>query len=200
MHLSIPPPARTPLADLLVLDPDAASYLSVLRGSYQIITADTPDMALEQLMQIAPAALIADLTVPDGGALTVCSRARALPSRPVVLVTTSEPARVPDALVGGCDSVLLKPFAPNLMFARLGRMLRERASDLRARSDHQRAKSGHLTERSQLLLSGARRSWPNSHCPYCDHEGVTTFEYASHRRVWYACLECRKVWLAKRVD
>jgi hypothetical protein len=50
------------------------------------------------------------------------------------------------------------------------------------------------------LNTGCMRDWPTAECPYCDHEGVTSFEYASHRRTWYACLACKKVWMAKRRD
>jgi DNA-binding response OmpR family regulator len=189
-----------PLVDLLIVDPSAASYAPVLRGSYRITATSSADIALEQLLRVAPAAIVAELDLPEGRALEVCERARTLPSQPVLVVTTDDPDRVPAALVAGCDSVLLKPFAPNLMFARLGRMLRARATELRARSDHPRATSGHLTERSQMLPAGACKTWPNSHCPYCTHEGVASFVYASHRRAWYACLECRKVWMAKRCD
>lgn len=44
------------------------------------------------------------------------------------------------------------------------------------------------------------REWPTTRCAHCDHEGVMSFEYASHRRAWYACLACKKVWMAKRLD
>ena len=39
-----------------------------------------------------------------------------------------------------------------------------------------------------------------THCPYCSNQGVTSFEYASVRRAWYACVACKKVWIAKRQD
>jgi hypothetical protein len=29
---------------------------------------------------------------------------------------------------------------------------------------------------------------------------VTSFEFLSRRRAWYACLACRKVWIAPRQD
>lgn len=31
-------------------------------------------------------------------------------------------------------------------------------------------------------LLGTNRVWPNTHCPYCQNNGVTSFEFASHRR------------------
>jgi len=108
--------------------------------------------------------------------------------------------RVPDALAAGCDGVLLKPFPPNLLHARIGRLLRARGEALKNKSRQSQLKVHHLGERSELLLGGTNRVWPNTHCPYCNHSGVTSFEFCSHRRSWYACLECKKVWIAKRLE
>ena len=115
-------------------------------------------------------------------------------------MTTADVERVPAALAVGCDAVLLKPFVPNLLFARIGRLLRTRSEWLRARLQHQSMKAAHLSHRTEALLSGTNRVWPNSHCPYCKHSGVTSFEFCTHRRAWFACLQCRKVWIAKRQD
>jgi len=123
-----------------------------------------------------------------------------LPVPATVLVTTTDVEKIPDAILAGCDAVLLKPFAPNLLFARVGRLVRSRSTELRYRAVRQRAKSHHLHERSDLLLAGTNQQWPNTHCPYCMHQGVTSFEFTSYRRAWYACLDCKKVWLAKRQE
>jgi DNA-binding response OmpR family regulator len=142
----------------------------------------------------------------DGSAIDLCREAKALSNAPAVLVTTEQVERVPDALEAGCDGVLLKPFASNLLFARIGRLLRDRStllhrsSALRDRSAHIAGKIDHLRERSTLLKQGTNRVWPTIHCPHCDHAGVTSFEFASHRRAWYACLQCRKVWIGKRQE
>jgi DNA-binding response OmpR family regulator len=136
----------------------------------------------------------------DGPGEAVCRHAKASPQPSTVLVTTTRAERVPDALVAGCDGVLLKPFAPNLLFARVGRMLRAQSVALRLRAHQQLAKSAHLTERTSLLTAGTNQVWPSTHCPYCQHDGVTSFDHASHRRDWYACLFCKKVWMAKRQE
>ena len=70
---------------------------------------------------------------------------------------------------------------------------------LRARSAHLRNKGAHLAERVELLKLGIIQEWPAASCPYCAHP-VTSFDYASLRRAWYACVQCKKVWLAKRLD
>jgi DNA-binding response OmpR family regulator len=193
--------AANGLVDLLVVDPAASDYLHVLRGSYRVITTSSADVALEQLARFEPAAIVTELSLSDGSALDVCERARRLASFSALLVITSEPERVPDALVAGCDSVLLKPFAPNLLSSRLARMLRLhlRAAALPQRVHRQLANAAALIARTDRLEAGCT-VWPSTHCPYCDHKGITSFEYASHRRAWYACLACKKVWIAKRPD
>ena len=197
-------PAVSPgqTVDLLLVDAsaEAGTYAALLRNSYQVATAGSSDVAKQFLRRQAPALVVAELELPGGDGVDICREARKLAVPPAVLVTTSNADRVPDAISAGCDAVLLKPFAPNLLFGRLGRLLRARSEVLRARARQQGLKTTHLAERSSELLGGTNRVWPNTHCPYCNHGGVTSFEFCSHRRSWYACLHCRKVWIAKRQE
>lgn len=55
-------------------------------------------------------------------------------------------------------------------------------------------------DRSTRIRSGTNIVWPNSHCPSCAHTGVVSFDNASYRRMWYACLACNKVWIAARQE
>lgn len=196
---SVISPAQT---DLLLVDasPDAAAYAAVLRGSYRVATTGSPDVAKQFLRRQAPGLLIIELELPGSDGVEICREAKKLTLPPPVLVTTVNAERVPDALAAGCDAVLLKPFAPNLLRARIGRLLRARGEALRARARVENLKTAHLTDRSEALLGGTNRIWPNTHCPYCHHGGVTSFEFCSHRRAWFACLECKKVWIAKRLE
>ena len=198
--ISSAPPSPPP--DLLLVDasPDAAAYAAMLRGSYRVSMTSSADVAKQFLQRNRPSLVVADLDVLDGGGVEICREAKSLPVAPPVLVTTAHSDRVPDALIAGCDAVLLKPFAPNLLFARIGRLLRARSERLRARAHHQHLKTTHLSARSEKLLAGTNHVWPSSHCPYCAHTGVTSFEFCSHRRAWYACLQCRKVWIARRQE
>jgi hypothetical protein len=100
---------------------------------------------------------------------------------------------VPDALAAGCDGVLLKPFAPNLLYARLGRLQREMVHQQRMRSLF---RSSDTARRS----TGTNRFWPDQPCPCCHTVGVTSFEFHSHRRAWFACTACRHVWVGARLE
>jgi len=191
-----------PAPDLLFVDssPEAVAMSAIIRNSYRVATTSSVDVAKQFLYRNPPSLVITEVDLLGGDGVDICRVAKSLTVPPPVLVTTAKVERVPDALAAGCDGVLLKPFAPNLLFARIGRLLRSRSEMLRSRAHHSHLKTEHLSERSDALLSGTNRMWPNTHCPYCNHDGVTSFEFCSHRRAWYACLECRKVWIAKRQE
>jgi len=199
--------------DLLLIEeePLTAVLAPGLRNSYTVAVTSTAATATEYVRRAKPLLVVAGLDILNGDSVNICREAKLIDPPAAVLVTTSTVERVPDALDAGCDGVLLKPFAPNLLYARIGRLLRERSATILSRSQREHstalrsrahealAKSQHLIGRS-TVFAGTNRCWPNAHCPYCNHEGVTSFEYASHRRAWYACLSCRKVWLARRQE
>jgi DNA-binding response OmpR family regulator len=199
---STPTPVTPPI-DLLLVETDdsALRYTSALREKFRVTHAASVDTALRAIERTSPALVVTELSIAgNGGGTAVCRAAKQLSIPATILVTTTEVEQVPDAILAGCDAVLLKPFAPNLLFARVGRLVRSRSTELRYRAVRQRAKSTHLQERSDLLLAGTNQQWPNTYCPYCMHQGVTSFEFTSYRRAWYACLDCKKVWLAKRQE
>ena len=103
-------------------------------------------------------------------AAALCRDAKAATSAPAILVTTDDVRTVPALLAAGCDGVLLKPYPPHLLYMRIQRMLHRPAAEV-----------------------------PAQVCPRCGHPGATWFEFASHRRAWYACLACNEVWLTKLV-
>ena len=191
-----------PKPEMLFVDTDqvSAQYLPVLRDQFRVTSTYTASAALQTLMRTSPAMVVTELDLSDGAGEEICRRAKQLRTPATVLVMTPTAERVPGALNAGCDGVLLKPFAPNLLYARIGRLLRARSLELRLRAHRQQAKSLHLTERSELLAARTNVEWPNTSCPYCAHQGVTSFEFASHRRAWYACLSCQKVWIARRQE
>ena len=178
---------------------------SVLRPNYRLATSNSAEAVLLALARQTLSALIADLDFSKEGP-QVCEAAKAKAPTPAVLVTTTAPENVPGVL-SVCDGVLLKPFAPNLLSARVGRLLRARAEALRVQREGvvqkvalRRAKSQHLIERRELAGQGTNMQWPNSLCPHCGHQGVTSFDFISYRRSWYACSECRNVWIGRRQE
>lgn len=195
-------PVSSATNDILVVDPspEASDYATSLRSSYRVATTVSAELARQFLHRHPPSLIITELELQGSDGIEICREAKSIRATLPVLVTTSNTERVPDALAAGCDAVLLKPFAPNLLFARIGRLLRAQSEVLRGRARDSHLKAAHLGERSEALLAGTNRTWPNTHCPYCDHAGVTSFEFCSHRRSWYACLACRKVWIAKRQE
>jgi DNA-binding response OmpR family regulator len=196
----MPDPARAP--DVLFVDDErvAASLVPMLRNRCTVAVASTVDTARQLLRHVRPALVITEIDIGDSAAVEVCRQAKSLNPPPAVLVITAATQKVPDALAAGCDSVLLKPFPPNLFYGRVGRLLRAYTAGLSARTDSAPANSHHLGERSAPHFVGTNRTWPDMHCPYCDHEGVTSFEFAALRREWYACIRCAQAWVAECRD
>jgi CheY-like chemotaxis protein len=184
-----------PFAHVLLLDVEAETtkLAPILRRRYRVVVSSHVATARAFLDRTHVDLIVTDIQLADGGAIDLCRSAKALPSPPGVLVTTEKVEPVPDALEAGCDAILLKPFAPNLLVARMGRLLRERMRAATAKAQYQ-------MERSTGSMQGTNRVWRTAHCPRCEHPGPICFEFSSHRRAWYACLQCKNVWLGKRQE
>jgi DNA-binding response OmpR family regulator len=174
--------SRFPSADILLLGSEAttAKLATILRASYRVVVSSSLANARALLERGGVDVIVTDIDLPDSEGIDLCRAAKRLPKPPAVLVITEQVQRVPEALEARCDGVLLKPFAPNLLVARIGRLIR-------------RSGLSHTGD-------GTNRFWPLTACPHCDTQGITSFEFASHRRAWYACGKCRKVWLGKRQE
>lgn len=166
---------------LVGTDSTTASCSTATLEDFRIACVSSCDAARRLILQGSPAALVTELVLPDGAGADLCRAVKALSRPSIVLVTTSDTTLVPDAIDAGCDGVLVKPFSPNLLFARLGRLLRLR--------------SGVKTHRAT-----SNDYWPDRACPHCRHQGVISFDFTSHRKAWYTCLACRKVWIGRRHD
>ena len=177
--------------DVLFVDTEVATatYGPTLCEKYRVHTASTTAAALAQLARHTPALVIMELTLGGHSILEICRQAKASPMPSTVLATTADVAHVPDALVAGCDGVLLKPFATNLLHARIGRLLRGRVAEVDLNGD-----------RMTVERRGTNHAWPQLQCPHCQRQGVTSFEFSSHRRSWFACLQCKHAWIGKRQE
>ena len=175
--------SRSPSGDVLLLGSAAttAKLAAILIGSYRVELSSSLGNARALLGRNGVDVIVADIDLPDSAGIDLCREAKRLPKPPAVLVITERAERVPEALEARCDGVLLKPFAPNLLVARIGRLIRARSAP------------SHTGD-------GTNRVWPTTACAHCGAQGVTSFEFASHRRAWYACLHCKNVWLGKRQE
>jgi DNA-binding response OmpR family regulator len=181
---------------LLFVDSESASsnFIQGLQLRFDVSVAATEEQAL-RLLKPTPTLVVTELDLPEGDGVAVCRAAKAISRHPpMILVTTAAVERVPGVLAAGCDAVLLKPFPPNLLYARLGRLTRERDASRTQRT------VAHLAHGLRPILLGTNRLWVDAHCPHCQHEGIISFDHASHRRMWYACLACEHVWMAARLE
>ena len=198
---SFPPSAVPPQQEILIVEAEsvAAAHVAALRADYRVSTTTDPAIANQYLNRTSPALVVADMDSHRDAGLDICRTAKSLRTPATVLMTTSEAARAPYMLMAGCDAILLKPFAENLLYARIGRLLRSRGEQLKIRARRADA-SSNFSPRPDPPLATTNRAWPDTSCPSCNHRGAVSFEFSSHRRSWYACLSCRKVWMGKRQE
>lgn len=196
-QLALSPPA---LAHLLIVDSDPliCAWPCVSPDQFRVSVVSTAAGATRLIAHAPPVAVITEALLPDGSGLELCRAAKASTNSPAVLITTADPQQAPDAIDAGCDGVLLKPFPPNLLFARVGRVLRGRSE---AHKLHQAAlRIPSMSGRVELSPPTTHHYCRETRCPHCDRQGVTAFDFASYRRAWYACLTCRNVWQARRPE
>jgi CheY-like chemotaxis protein len=146
---------------------------------------DTAD-AIRLIERRRPRVAAIDWDLAEFDGIAIAAAARQVGST-AILVTTGSVERAPSALKAGCHGVLLKPFAPNLLAARVGRLCREVP-----------AMPAAVRAAATLQQNGTNRTWPDIACPTCTTPGAVGFEFSSHRRTWYACLACEAVWLGPR--
>lgn len=171
----------TPPGLLLVDDALSETHELVLRAQFATLRSAGVADARRSLHDHAPAVVVTELQLPDGDGVDVCRLAKSLPHRPLVIAVTAATDRVPAALEAGCDAILLKPCAPNLLCSRIGRLRRLRESSPSAATTNRR--------------------WSDIVCPNCHGHGhgngALAFDFAEHRKVWFACLACQHVWLTR---
>jgi len=189
-----PAPATTHELLIVEEEPIAAFHAQILRATYRVVTTARSDVAVQYMSKGAPALVVLDLDAVDDGGTAICRAAKAAALPPTTLVIASQADAAPEVLRAGCDAVLLKPFAPNLLYSRVGRLLRDRADRLRARTRTPDGSNG------SEPLATTNHVWPETRCPACERPGAVSFEFSSHRRAWYACLGCKAVWMGKRQE
>jgi CheY-like chemotaxis protein len=179
-------------------DVTSESSERVLRDGYATFVTRSVAAATRLLPEVHPAIIVTELVLPDGDGVEICRAAVALPRPPLVIATTAATERVPAALIAGCHAVLLKPYSPNLLCARIGRLLRtsDRASTIPRTTSHKDIAVS--VKAAKVAPATTNRFWNDMQCPGCGEAGATSFDFASHRQMWCACLTCHHVWVARR--
>ena len=112
-------------------DPDLLKVCTVgLRAlGHDVLTAETGHDGLAEAAVRAPEVIVLDLGLPDQDGLDVCRRIRAWSDVPIVVLSadSSEDRKV-EALDGGADDYMTKPFGMRELSARLRVALRHRTT------------------------------------------------------------------------
>ena len=191
-------PAENPLRLLFADAMDVQPYIAALGSRFQSTHARSVTAATRFLRDMQPDILITDLALEDRDGLELCEMAMTQARPCLVIVTTAATDRVAAALRAGCNAILLKPFAPNLLCSRIGRLLRA--------SDNTRppgGSPGHANAAGPpmpVARSTTNQVWTDLECPRCRRTGAISFDFAERRRMWCACVGCEHVWLARRRD
>jgi len=107
--------------------------LNLRRESYDVLTCESGEQALEQVSAKAPDVIILDLMLPGIDGLEVCRRLKAdstTRSIAVVMLTAKgEEADIVTGLELGADDYVTKPFSGKVLVARVRRLLRRHRDD-----------------------------------------------------------------------
>jgi len=119
-------------------DPTIVSLVALRLGvaRYDVMSAGDADGALAMARTTMPDVVILDVQMPGGGGLGALARLKADPDLcrlPVMMLTGERnAATVLQAMDGGADDYMVKPFNPDLLLERVSR-LADRASSTPAR-------------------------------------------------------------------
>jgi len=121
------------LPRVLIIDDDR-DLLNVCRVGlhafgHEVVAAGTGGDGLDEAAVRAPDVIVLDLGLPDMDGMDVCKRIRTWSDVPIVVLSAdgSEDRKV-DALDGGADDYMTKPFGMRELNARLGAALRHRTA------------------------------------------------------------------------
>lgn len=117
--------------------------ISLVSNGFEVIEAETAEVALRQAIAEPPDAIILDLGLPDADGLDVIYRIRDWTTIPIIVLSArgSESDKV-KALDSGADDYLTKPFGTGELLARIRVALRHHSG--RTAEDEPVFRSGHL--------------------------------------------------------
>ena len=110
-------------------DPIILELVTLLLGTahYDVIATTDAVAAMAMVRTKAPVAVILDMQMPGGGGLSALSKIKSDPKTsklPVMMLTGERDAvTVMQAMDGGADDYMLKPFNPDVLLERLSRLV-----------------------------------------------------------------------------
>jgi len=119
------------MAHVLVIDDDP-SLLRALRlgleaGGHVVATAENGEQGISQTALRAPDVVVLDIGLPDIDGMVVCERIRQWSDVPIIILSaTGDDTRKIEALNGGADDYVTKPFSMGELEARIRAVLRNR--------------------------------------------------------------------------
>lgn len=119
----------------IVIADDDPTIISLVKlrlelARYDVVGANDAATALEMVHTRKPAAVILDVQMPGGG-LSALARIKSDPclsALPVMMLTGErDPAIVMQAMSGGADDYMVKPFHPDALLERVTRLVKSSA-------------------------------------------------------------------------
>jgi len=100
-------------------------------AQYHVIATHDAVTALEMVRTLKPLAVILDVQMPGGGGLSALAKIKADPQickLPVMMLTGERNAEtVMQAMEGGADDYMVKPFLPDVLLERVSRLVSKAA-------------------------------------------------------------------------
>jgi DNA-binding response OmpR family regulator len=177
---------------VLLVDDDARIRRTVAAGlrleGFEVVPASGGRAALAAVAQIAPAAMLLDMAMPDLDGLEVLQRLRAAGyDLPVCVLSARD--EIGDRVAGleaGADDYVVKPFALEEIVARLHALLRRRPppdDDVIAAGDLELDQAGHRALRDGRDLELTRRELELLRL-FMRHPGQVISRERLHEEVW----------------
>jgi two-component system KDP operon response regulator KdpE len=122
------------MAHVLVIDDDT-SLLRALRlglesGGHEVATATSGEEGISVAAIKSPDVVVLDMGLPDLDGLLVCERIRQWSDVPIIVLSaTGDESRKIEALDGGANDYVTKPFSMGELEARIRAVLRSRLPD-----------------------------------------------------------------------
>ncbi len=114
-------------------DPTIISLVKLRLGlaRFNVIATHDATAAIAMVHANEPAAVILDVRMPGGGGLSALSRIKSDPrlsNLPVMMLTGEREAEtVIQAMSGGADDYMVKPFDPDILLERISRLVKSSA-------------------------------------------------------------------------